>query len=869
VTLLLALIALAHSPAPAADTAPPEPYSTAVQLVEELYLEPGAVTAPAMLRAAAHALEHEIPWLVVHHAGAGVVLQHGGGPVLGNVEATTMAELPYALYAIEHAVSDSGYPIDDLDPGLVVLAGIADALDRYSRILADEKLDRFTVRLSGTLVGIGAEFDHVQDRMRVVEVTPGGPAELGGLLVGDEILRIDGRSTVSMPPSEATRRTRGQEGTQVQLTLRRGAEEIAATLHRAEIVVPNVDHRVLEGGVGYVFVDHVSQRTVENLEKALAALRNAGALDHGLVMDLRGNTGGSMKEAARAADLFLTKGVLLRTEGKDGGAVQNLQGEMVARVDGTEPEVPLVVLVDERTASGAEIMAGAFVELGRGALVGSRTYGKGTVQKIYTLDDDVRFKLTVARYILANDRGISAGGIEPDVALGQVTLDRFGVRLTGFDRVDVDGDHDPVVVPEVDEQPGWRGAPSADVDLALELARRAVLDAEGTSREAVLAALRHHAAIVNLEQSQLLAEAFADRKIDWSLATDPVVPSPELVLADVKLTAQAIDRDLVEVKAEVTNRDPAALEQVLIEVDCASMPYWDDLVIPVGRVGPGVTVTGTAKVPMMPGIDPREDEVDIHLRATGRPLLAVGQEILASRSTASPTVRVRASLLPATDDRGPHDAPVRRANLVVQNLSGTPLTGVEVHFGFPGSEAIELIDYAARAGEIGARSEATVDLAMEVGPKAPDLLPLELLVEDGRFGALADWSLPLPADGSLVVLQPPTIEIRTRQTSREVLPTSEQAGPLELPLLIRDDRAIDHVLVWVNGEKVAWAPGEGSLQDLKPTITLLPGDNRIVVTARDDQGLTGRRSFSIRGVVMQAAVASPEDVSGADPASAD
>jgi len=119
-----------------------------------------------------------------------------------------------------------------------------------------------------------------------------------------------------------------------------------------------------------------------------------------------------------------------------------------------------------------------------------------------------------------------------------------------------------------------------------------------------------------------------------------------------------------------------------------------------------------------------------------------------------------------------------------------------------------------------------------------------------------------------VVLQPPTIEVRTRQTSREVVPTSEPAGPLLLPLLIRDDRAIDHVLVWVNGEKVAWAPGAGSLQDLQPTITLLPGDNRIVVTAHDDQGLTGRRSFSIRGVVMQAAVASPEVV-GADPALAE
>jgi hypothetical protein len=231
-------------------------------------------------------------------------------------------------------------------------------------------------------------------------------------------------------------------------------------------------------------------------------------------------------------------------------------------------------------------------------------------------------------------------------------------------------------------------------------------------------------------------------------------------------------------------------------------------------------------------------------------------------------VKVRASLEPATDDKGPHDAPVRRARVVVQNLSGTPLAGVEVHFGVPGSDAIELVDYAARAGEIDARSEAVVELAMEVGPKAPDVLPLEVMVEDSRFGALADWPLPLPEDGSLVVLQPPTIAVRPRKALRETVPSAEPAGPLTLPLLVRDDRAIDHVLVWVNGEKVAWAPGSGSLQDLLPTITLLPGDNRIVVTVKDDQGITARRSFSIRGEVMQAATAAA-DVIGADPASAD
>jgi carboxyl-terminal processing protease len=860
VTLLLALIALAHSPAPAADAVPPEPYATAVRLVENLYLEPDGVTAPAMLRAAARALEHEIPWLVVRPAGAGIELRHGSGTPLGQIEVSSMEELPFALAALERAVRTSGFPLGDADPSLVVLGGIADALDQYSRVLADEKLDRFTVRLSGTLVGIGATFDLVQDRLRVDEVTPGGPAEAGGLLAGDEILRIDGISTVSMPVSEATRRTRGEAGSQVALTIRRAGEEQLVSLPRQEVVVANVDHRVLEGGVGYVFVDHVSQRTVENLERALAALRAAGALDRGLVMDLRGNTGGSMKEAARAADLFLTHGLLLRTEGKNGREVQNLQGTMSARNDGDEPEVPLIVLVDDRTASGAEIMAGALVELDRAALVGTRTYGKGTVQKIYPLLDDVRFKLTVARYILANDRAISAGGIEPDVALGHVVLDRFGMQLTGFDRIDAET-HGTLIVPEVDEQPGWRGAPSDDVDLALELARRAVLDATGTDREAVLASLHDHALRMRAEQTALLADALDAKGIDWS-SSHPDARSSEPVRATVQIVAKPVsDRDVMEVEAHVESTDDNALEQVIVHVDCESMPYWDDLVIPVGRVAAGAKAVGKARVPLMPGIDPREDEVDVHLSALGRPELVVGQQVLESRSTPTPRVKVHAKLAPATEERGPHDEPIRRVEVTVRNLSETPLTDVNVHFGFPGHEAIELVDHAARAGEIAGRSEAVVHLGLEVGAKAPEQLPLELLVEDERFGALADWPMDLPADGSLVVLQSPTVEIRSA-ARQEALAPSAPAGPWTLPLLVRDDRSIDHVLVWVNGEKVLWEPGAGTLAELRPSITLLPGDNRIVVAALDDQGIRWRRSFGIRGEIVQSAAVDAVDAGG-------
>jgi carboxyl-terminal processing protease len=231
-----------------------------------------------------------------------------------------------------------------------------------------------------------------------------------------------------MPVSEATRRLAGEQGTQVRMrVMRRGeSDESELVLTRDVIIVKNVTHDTLVGNIGYIAISHVSQKTVHNLVQALAELRAKDALSRGLVIDLRGNTGGSMKEAARSADEFVTEGLLLKTVGPDGGRVQNLQAEMTAVVGGHEPNTPVVILVDDRTASGSEIMAGALLELDRAGLVGTRTYGKGTVQKIYNLDDDTRLKLTVAQYILANDRKISDVGIVPDIVVGGIEFDGYG-----------------------------------------------------------------------------------------------------------------------------------------------------------------------------------------------------------------------------------------------------------------------------------------------------------------------------------------------------------------------------------------------------------------------------------------------------------
>lgn len=818
--------------AAAADPPPPEAYVTAVRLVDTLFLEPSAVDPRAMLVSAARALEQELHWLLVRAEGHGVVLTQGDGTELGRVEVGGMGDLPRALARLETLVEQAPSAAGE-DVRLVVLSGMTGALDRYSRVLADEKLDRFNVRLTGTLVGIGATFElDAQERLVVTGITAGGPAAQGGLAVGDRLLRVDGRSTAGMPTVEATRRIRGEKGTQVALRVERGGVHLDLAFTRAEVVVANVRSDVLEGGVGYVHIDHVSQQTVENLERALAALRAQSALERGLVIDLRGNTGGSMKESASAADLFLTGGLLLRTVGRDGGYVRNLQAEMRADDDGTEPQVPIVLVVDERTASGAEILAGALLELDRVALVGTRTYGKGTVQKPYHLDENVRFKLTVARYILANGRVIADTGIVPDVSVGRISLTGDNVRFTGWDEAFQRVSWGELL-PDVDTGAG-------DVDLPLELARRALLAAEGPTRASVLAALVGVAADTRTEQEARLTAALAARGIDWTAAPD----DGAFVDAEVTLRADPLEGDLERLVATVTNTGPDALHRVLVQLECASARWWDDVVLPVGRIEPGGVATGEVRVPLPPGIDHRLDGVDVRLRADRRPPLRVGEQVLASVSSPEPVLRISSRLLPGEGTR-------HRAEITVQNLSREALSGLEVHLGYPGSDAIELVDWAARVPGVGARSERRVELTLEVGPQAPVILPLELLVRAERYGELVDWPLPLPRDGSPVVLQAPRIEARTPVRAAP-------AGPFTMAVTVSDDRAVDHVVITVNGAKVAWAPGGASRIALVPTFELLQGANRITVATRDDQGLEAVSTVMLRGEAPTEAVDAAE-----------
>ena len=299
--------------------------------------------------------------------------------------------------------------------------GIIGRLDPHSAFMRPELYRQVRDDTTGEFDGLGIEVAIRDGALTVVAPLGDSPGERAGIRAGDRIVAIDGAPTKGMPAGEAIRRMNGAPGTRAVLDVMRDGFTApqALTLVRDRVRTQSIDLRILdlERRYAYVRVKAFQERTDRSLRKALddARAQLGGGL-RGLVLDLRNNPGGLLDQAVRVADLFLSSGVIVTTEGR---ARHDVQVEK-AREKDTEPPYPIIVLVNKGTASASEIVAGALQDHGRAVIMGTSTFGKGSVQTIVELEDGSGLKLTVARYYTPKHRSIQEKGIAPDVVVGEV-----------------------------------------------------------------------------------------------------------------------------------------------------------------------------------------------------------------------------------------------------------------------------------------------------------------------------------------------------------------------------------------------------------------------------------------------------------------
>ncbi|GAO05249.1 S41 family peptidase [Anaeromyxobacter sp. PSR-1] len=319
-----------------------------------------------------------------------------------------------------HVESSYLEPVDERELVYGAIDGMMARLDAHSSFMRPEVFEQLRDETTGEFDGLGLEVALEDGVLTVVSPMAESPGERAGLRPGDRILSIDGASTRDLGLSGSIRRMKGAPGSQVVLEVDRAGFTAPQrlTLVRERVRTRSVDLRVLDAGRGYLYlrVKAFQERTDRALAKALADGRAAlGGEIRGLVLDLRNNPGGLLDQAVRVADAFLAEGIIVSTEGRDRREVEVQR----ARPKGTEPGYPMIVLVNRGTASASEIVAGALQDNGRAVVMGTQTYGKGSVQTIIELEDGSGLKLTVARYYTPRHRSIQELGISPDVVVAE------------------------------------------------------------------------------------------------------------------------------------------------------------------------------------------------------------------------------------------------------------------------------------------------------------------------------------------------------------------------------------------------------------------------------------------------------------------
>ncbi len=314
-------------------------------------------------------------------------------------------------------------PIDDKTLLENAIKGMLSNLDPHSAYLEPEAFAELQESTSGEFGGLGVEIGQEDGFLKVISPIDDSPAAAAGIQAGDFIIKIDGQPTKGLSMMEAVEKMRGKPGTVIILTLiREGGQPFDVELKRAIIKTKSVKSQLLEGDYGYIRISQFQVNTGEEVGKALASLKkeNGGKKLGGLVLDLRNNPGGVLQAAVEVSDHFLTKGLIVYTKGRIANSELRFSADKADASEG----VPLVVLINGGSASASEIVAGALQDHKRAILMGTDSFGKGSVQTVLPLNNDRALKLTTALYFTPKGRSIQAQGIIPDVEVRRAKLTR-------------------------------------------------------------------------------------------------------------------------------------------------------------------------------------------------------------------------------------------------------------------------------------------------------------------------------------------------------------------------------------------------------------------------------------------------------------
>lgn len=353
----------------------------------------------------------------------GVILSLGHGVFADRETKSTVPLDELRVFTDVYARIKQDYVVAVDDKTLLenAIRGMLSGLDPHSSYLNEEEFKELQIGTTGEFGGLGIEVGMEDGFVKVISPIDDTPAQRAGVKPGDLIIRLDDKPVKGMTLNEAVKLMRGKKGTDITLTIVRESVDkpVKITITRDTIRVKSVKKQLLEPGFGYIRVTNFQSKTTRNLIDAIDDLKekNDGPLK-GLVLDLRNNPGGVLTGAVGVSDAFLEDGLIVYTEGRIDDSALRYSATKGDVLEGA----PLVVLINGGSASASEIVAGAMQDHKRAIIMGTKSFGKGSVQTILPLKENAALKLTTARYFTPSGRSIQAEGISPDIALGNLKV---------------------------------------------------------------------------------------------------------------------------------------------------------------------------------------------------------------------------------------------------------------------------------------------------------------------------------------------------------------------------------------------------------------------------------------------------------------
>src|SRR5262245_3619749 len=503
--------------------------------------------------------------------------------------------------------------------------GVLSTLDPHSILMDPEQARDMDVSTSGKFGGLGIVIRMIDRKLTVVKPMKDTPAWRKGIKAGDHIVRINNEPTENLTSNEAVDRMRGDPKTGVTLWIERKGESqlLRFDLVRDIIRVSQVEHKLLEKNVGYIKVKQFSKGIANDVADAMRQMSAQGATSW--ILDLRGNPGGLLEEAVQLADLFVDSGTVVTTvSGRDREARRAERGF-------GDTSSSLALLVNGGSASASEIVAGALKNLDRAAIIGTRTFGKGTVQELYDNEDKSKLKLTIAQYLTPGDRSIQNLGIVPDIALQRMYIPDKNDSPEDFIRLlpptrtwgekDLDSalvstyakDTDkpsyelPFMVEKKKPQPGDEPQVKPDddedgpdddeivEDFEIRFAKELVGTVNAATRPKLVAGATKLVARMRGEEEKKIVAALGALGVDWA----PAVAQAETANLEVSLASipkgHITAGDTLSITPTVKNTGTGTAYRVLPRIH-ADDNVFDDTELPVGKVAPGETKSFTVKV---------------------------------------------------------------------------------------------------------------------------------------------------------------------------------------------------------------------------------------------------------------------------------